>query len=49
MDAEGECDAGWTWVDLEHTRLTLCGAECDALLEGSVEVVEATFGCPTLI
>jgi len=49
MDADGECDSGWGWVDRDHTRLTLCGPQCDALLAGEVGVVDATFGCPTLI
>jgi hypothetical protein len=49
MDAEGECDAGWAWIDDAHTRVRFCGVACDRLRSHAVTEVRATFGCPTII
>jgi hypothetical protein len=44
--ANGE---GWTWVDAEHTEVEFCDAACTQLRTTGVDLVSATFGCPTII
>ena len=49
MDRDPECDFGWRWVVGRSQRHVLfCGPHCDAILDGEVGEVRATFGCPTL-
>ena len=40
---------GWTWHNDEHTKVEFCGAACDMLKDGLVDVITATFGCDTIV
>jgi hypothetical protein len=39
---------GWTWHDEEHTQVEFCGAACDDIKDGHVNVITATYGCATV-
>jgi hypothetical protein len=39
---------GWMWANAEHTQVTFCDAACAELQGGTVDLVSAKFGCPTI-
>ena len=43
------CTDGWRWTDDTHLRVEFCGASCDALKDGEVTSIQATFGCATIL
>ena len=48
-DADGTCDAGWAWMDAEHTRIQFCGDYCNSIMTHAVTEITATWGCPTIL
>lgn len=48
MAAEDECSNGWRWVDDQYRRVVFCGTACERLRSGEIDLVRATFGCPTV-
>jgi hypothetical protein len=43
------CDSGWHWTDDTHLRVEFCGATCERLKTGTVESIQARFGCSTVV
>ena len=41
--------AGWHWLDAEHTTVEFCGDYCTQIRGGTIGVITATFGCPTIL
>ncbi len=47
-DESGACTRGWVWVE-EFTRVEFCGAQCEQIKSGEVELINATFGCEQIL
>lgn len=48
QDATGTCAAGWVYDDaVNPTKITLCGADCDAVKADHGAKIDLIFGCDT--
>jgi hypothetical protein len=43
------CTDGWRWTDDTHLQVEFCGAACEQLEDGEVELIQARFGCATIL
>jgi hypothetical protein len=48
QDATGTCASGWVYDDAQNpTKITLCGADCDAVKADQGAKIDLIFGCDT--
>jgi len=48
QDAKGDCASGWKYDDnTKPTKITLCGADCDAVKADNGAKIDVIFGCST--
>ncbi len=48
QDPTGKCEQGWVYDDPQNpTKITLCGADCDAVKADATAKIDLLFGCVT--
>jgi hypothetical protein len=48
QDPTGKCEQGWVYDDPQNpTKITLCGADCDAVKADTAAQIDLLFGCVT--